>query len=77
MKVRLKTNFITDGKFYARESIVDDAIIPEHLRNEVAAYDLEDRDGKVLVPEGSHFSKCTKAGLGRNPNLLSGSRSRG
>ena len=62
MKVRLKTNLIADGKFYARDSIVDDAIVPEHLRNEVAAYDLEDRDGKVLVLRDLTFQSIPKAG---------------
>ena len=62
MQCRLKTNFIAEGKFYARESIVDDAIIPEHLKAEVAAYDVEDRDGKVLALRDLTFQSIASAG---------------
>ena len=49
MKCRLKVNVIADGKNYPRDSIIDDAILPERLKAEVADYELENKDGKVLL----------------------------
>lgn len=48
--VRLKTNLISGGAFHKRGTIVDIAIVPEHLRNEqYIDSDLENRGGRVLL----------------------------
>jgi hypothetical protein len=63
MKVRLKTNLIADGKFYERDSIVDDSIIPEHLKTEAyVAHDMEDRGGRVLILRDLAFQSLPSKG---------------
>jgi hypothetical protein len=54
---------IVDGKFIERDSVIDDAILPEHLKTEAyVAYDLEDRDGKVLLLRDLSFQSVPKPG---------------
>ena len=48
--VRLKTNLISGGRFFARDSVIDLADVPERLRTEDHIdRDLEHRDGKVVL----------------------------
>jgi hypothetical protein len=49
-KVRLKNHMIlADGRFVKRNSIIDDKLVPEKLRDQVDYEDLAGREGKVMV----------------------------
>jgi hypothetical protein len=66
--VRLKTNVIAGGKFLVRGSVIDDAILPEHLKTEeYVAYDLEDRAGKVLLLRDLAFMSLPRPGADGTP----------
>jgi hypothetical protein len=57
MKCRLKHNVIDQGKFHPRDSIIDDAILPDHLKtSEYVEYDLKNRGGKVLLLRDLSFT---------------------
>jgi hypothetical protein len=56
VNVRLKVNVISGGKNYPRDSIVDDAILSERQKTECAVYDLENKDGKVMVLREVNFT---------------------
>jgi len=56
MNVRLKVNVISGGKNYPRDSIVDDSILSERQKSECAVYDLENKDGKVMVLREVNFN---------------------
>lgn len=63
MNCRLKQNVIVGGKFMARDTIVNDAILPERLKTDlIIAYDLDDRQGKVLVLHDLAFQSIPKPG---------------
>jgi hypothetical protein len=62
MKCRLKVNTISGGKFIKRDSIVDDSILPEHLRTDAyVADDLADRSGKVLLLRDLSFMSLPRS----------------
>jgi hypothetical protein len=58
-KCRLKCNLIMDGKFLARDSVIDDSKLPEHLKMEehVSYTDLAGRQNRVLLLHGLQFSR--------------------
>jgi hypothetical protein len=57
MNVRLKVNVISDGKNYPFDSVVDEAILPPHMRTkEYVAYDLDDMGGKVMILREVNFN---------------------
>lgn len=63
MKCRLRQNVIAVGKFYQRDSIIDDAMLPERLRDSGHVdYDLESREGKVLILRDLSFHSVQKPG---------------
>jgi len=65
-QVRLRTNLIVDARFYARDSVVDLALIPEHLRDEThIAFDPKDCGNQVLALHDIAFmSAPTKGATG-------------
>lgn len=59
--VRLRTNLILDGKFHVRGSVLDEALIPKHLRDsDHVDYDLESREGKVLLLRDLSFQNLPR-----------------
>ena len=64
MMCRLRTNLIVNGQFIARDSVIDDELVPERLKGEAyIAYDLEGRDdGKVLVLHDISFESVPRPG---------------
>lgn len=52
MKARLKQNVIANGRFYERDSVIDDEIIGELKTNKaILTYDLEDRSEAMILRE--------------------------
>jgi hypothetical protein len=47
VKCRLKVNTISGGKFIERGSVIDDGVLPEHLKTE--AYVAYDQGGEVML----------------------------
>jgi hypothetical protein len=55
--VRLRVNLIADGKFHVRGSLLDEKLIPKHLRDaDHVDYDLQNREGRVLLLRDLNFS---------------------
>jgi hypothetical protein len=48
--VRLKVNVIIDDKLHARGSLLEESLLPPHLRNAThIEHDVEHREGRVLL----------------------------
>ena len=63
MKCRLLVNTIIGGKFIPRDTVIDDAQLTERLKIEAyITYDLEDREGKVLLLRDLSFQSIPKPG---------------
>jgi hypothetical protein len=61
--VRLKVNVVDSGRFYERDSVISDSILPDHLKTEAyVAYDLTDGAGLVLLLRDLNFSSVAKPG---------------
>jgi len=57
-KVRLKNHLIlADGTFVKRNSIIDDKLVPEKLRDQVDYEDLAGREGKVMVLHETRYQE--------------------
>jgi hypothetical protein len=74
MKVRLKQNVIADGKFYVRDSVIDDELLPAHLKENqsVVTHDLDDRT-KAMALKELHYNTRYTDGEGfdvRRPVML-------
>jgi hypothetical protein len=74
VQVRLKQNIILDSKFYERGSVIDDELLPDHLKENasVITRDLEDRSKAMLLKE-MHYSTCYRDHEGFNvsqPKML-------
>jgi hypothetical protein len=53
LTVRAKTNIIlADGRLIKRNGLVDDKLIPEHMRETVDAEDLAGRERQVMLVYG-------------------------
>jgi hypothetical protein len=62
MKARLLTNLIASGGvFIERGSVVDDDQVPQHLRETILDYDLQNREGRVLALHDISFQTIPKA----------------
>ena len=63
MKCRLKQNVIVGGQHIPFGTVIDDGILPERLKiDTVIAYDLDDREGKVLALHDISFQTIPKPG---------------
>jgi hypothetical protein len=57
-KVRLKNHMVlADGSFVKRNSIIDDKLVPEKLRDQVDYEDLAGREGKVMVLHETRYEE--------------------
>jgi hypothetical protein len=61
--VRIRTNFIVNGKFHVRGSLLDLELIPPHLRDsDHIDLDLENRGGKVMILHDLSFMSSPREG---------------
>jgi hypothetical protein len=67
--VRLKTNLILDGKLHKSGTIIDEELLPPHLRDHVQDLDRNE-EAAVLVLRDLNFPNTTPAGFQWNPDQL-------
>jgi hypothetical protein len=59
MKCRLRQNVIVDGKFKEPDSVIDDAILPPHLKDAThVSYDLTDTGGRAMLLRENELYQC-------------------
>jgi hypothetical protein len=57
MKCRLRHNVVSDGRFYPRDTIVDDQMLGRLKTEEYVSYDLEEgTGGKILILREANFT---------------------
>jgi hypothetical protein len=61
MNVKLKVNVISGARNYPRDSVVDDQMLPKHLRTEEYVASLEDTGGKVLLLRDLSFQSLPRS----------------
>jgi hypothetical protein len=69
--VKLRSNLIMDGQMYNRGSIIDESLLPDHMKtDEHVTLELDPREGKVLLLTDFMYSSAASGTTTHYPVFL-------